>query len=163
VYAHIVVCITRLWSMTVLPPYGHKGVTIIPTMNSLLATIDTGYGIITQWFWEVVIKVVWESLVFLGKVNDNLTLGQLYSWGWPLVSTNICPEYLCNQTIEWGKVMVSFYNSWVLSLISRLPWILDCYQSLREVEKGWPNLGCYWEEQAQSVEHGKLGKWYRGG
>jgi len=149
--------------MIVLPPYGYTLMAIIPTMNSLLATVNTRYSIITQWFWEVVIRVVWEGLVFLGKVNDNLTLGQLHSQGWPLVSTNICPVYLCNQTIRWGKVMVSFYNGQVLSLISGPPWILDCYQSLREVEKGWPNLGCYWEGQAQSMRYRKLGKWYRGG
>jgi len=41
-----------------------------------------------------------RDLVFLGKVNDNLTLGQLHSRGRSLVSTSIHPECLHNLTIR---------------------------------------------------------------
>jgi len=47
---HAVVCITRSQSMTVPPPYGHTLVAMISAMNSLLATVDTGYDIVTWQF-----------------------------------------------------------------------------------------------------------------
>jgi len=64
--------------------------------------------------------------VFLGKVNNNLTLGQPHSQGRPLVSISICPECLRNQTIGRGRVIVPSCNDQILSLIFVPPQILDC-------------------------------------
>jgi len=74
--------------------------------------------------------------VFLGKVNDNLTLGQPHSGGQSLVSTSICLECLCNQTIGRGRVMVPSCDDRILSLIFGQPQILDCRRSLRGVGEG---------------------------
>ena len=132
--------------MTVPLSYGHTLVTIIPLwiLSKLLAILGMMLSLSSLGGGS---QNCVRGPVFSGKVNNNLTLGQLHSWGRSLVSTSICPECLHNQTIGWGRIMVPSCDDQILSLIFGQPQILDCRRSLRGVGEGWPDSECYWGGQ----------------